>query len=61
MYLCREHHNVAHDEGTAFERGLLLRGSVITDVIQGTPLYTGPDPYLREMYGTEDSYDGGGT
>lgn len=49
MYLCREHHAVAHDEGKAFDRGLLIRGSVTTGP-KGEPMYTGPDPYLTEMY-----------
>jgi len=50
LYLCRPHHNVAHDEGQAFERGLLIKGSVTTWV-DGKPLYTGPDEYLTEKYG----------
>lgn len=50
MYLCREHHGVAHDEGGAFEAGLLIRGSVVTHA-DGRPYYTGPDEYLTEMYG----------
>jgi hypothetical protein len=50
MYLCREHHNVAHDEGQAFENGLLIRGSVTTH-LDGKPLYCGPDEYLTEHYG----------
>jgi hypothetical protein len=50
MYLCREHHDVAHDTGTAYEAGLLIHGYVITGV-DGRPLYTGPDEYLTEKYG----------
>lgn len=50
MYLCREHHNMAHDTGTAFERGLLIHGYVITGT-DGRPMYTGPDEYLTEHYG----------
>jgi len=50
LFLCREHHMVAHDEGQAFESGLLIRGSVIT-APDGRPLYTGPDEYLNERYG----------
>lgn len=49
MYLCRTHHGVAHDEGSAFERGLLIAGSVIMG-IDGQPKYTGPDEYLTEKY-----------
>jgi hypothetical protein len=48
--LCREHHNVAHDTGSAFANGLLIHGYVITGV-DGRPLYTGPDQYLTEHYG----------
>lgn len=51
LYLCREHHALAHDEGSAYERGLLLRGSVVTHPKDGRPLYTGPDEYLTERYG----------
>jgi hypothetical protein len=50
MYLCRAHHGVAHDEGNAFERGLLIRGSVVSGP-DGKPVYTGPDEYLNEHYG----------
>lgn len=50
LYLCREHHNMAHDEGKAFDNGLLIRGSVTTH-LDGKPLYQGPDEYLTEKYG----------
>lgn len=50
LYLCREHHNVAHDEDYAFESGLLIRGSVTTH-LDGKPVYVGPDEYLNEHYG----------
>jgi hypothetical protein len=50
LYLCREHHIVAHDEGSAFKNGLLIAGSVITGV-DGKPRYFGPDEYLTEKYG----------
>lgn len=50
MYLCREHHAMAHDEGSAFERGLLIRGSVISGP-DGAPVYLGPDEYLLAHYG----------
>jgi hypothetical protein len=49
MYLCREHHGVAHDQGSAFENGLLLDGYV-TSGPEG-PVYVGSDPYLSERYG----------
>ena len=52
IYLCREHHNMAHDEGNAFANGLLIRGSVTTH-LDGKPLYVGPDEYLNEKYGEE--------
>jgi hypothetical protein len=52
LYLCREHHNIAHDTDTAYERGLLIHGYVITGV-DGRPLYTGPDAYLTEHYGKD--------
>ncbi len=52
IYLCREHHNMAHDEGNAFGRGLLIAGSVITHP-DGRPVYTGPDEYLTEKYGKD--------
>lgn len=48
MYLCRAHHNVAHDEGSAFENGLLIEGYVVSTA-QGVQ-YSGPDPYLKEKY-----------
>lgn len=50
MYLCREHHDLAHDTDTAFHNGLLIHGYVITGV-DGRPMYTGPDEYLTERYG----------
>jgi hypothetical protein len=50
LYLCAEHHAVAHDEGSAFERGLLIRGNVISGP-DGHPVYLGPDEYLLERYG----------
>lgn len=49
MYLCRRHHAVAHDQGSAFENGLLLDGSVVSGP-EG-PIYTGSDPYLQARYG----------
>src|ERR1043165_10044367 len=54
LWLCREHHDMAHDEGHAFERGLLIRGSVITGP-DALPLYEGPDAYLTEHYGPSGS------
>jgi len=56
MYLCRHHHNVAHD-APAFENGLLIRGTVITGA-DGRPLYSGPDEYLTEHYGRRDAIRG---
>jgi len=50
IYLCREHHNLAHDTSKGFSSGLLIHGYVITG-IDGRPLYTGPDEYLTEHYG----------
>lgn len=50
MYLCREHHDVAHDTETAFVNGLLIRGFVTTG-LNGRPQYKGPDEYLNEHYG----------
>lgn len=50
IYLCREHHNLAHDEDKAYAAGLLIRGSVTTH-LDGRPLYCGPDEYLTEHYG----------
>lgn len=52
IYLCREHHNMAHDEGNAFGRGLLIAGSVTTH-LDGKPLYVGPDEYLIKKYGED--------
>src|SRR5262245_10498270 len=49
LYLCREHHAMAHDEDNAYVRGLLIHGSVITGH-GGHPVYTGPDEYLSEKY-----------
>lgn len=48
MYLCRLHHNVAHD-APATENGLLLDGYV-TSTPEG-PFYTGSDAYLTSKYG----------
>jgi hypothetical protein len=42
---------MAHDEGKAFERGLLLKGHVFTKSVDQQPLYVGPDEYLSERYG----------
>lgn len=50
MYLCRQHHSVAHDQGSAFESGLLLEGYVLPG-----PIYTGPDEYLSRKYGQRES------
>ena len=50
LRLCREHHGMAHDLGTAYDSGLLIHGYVITGT-DGRPLYTGPDEYLNEHYG----------
>jgi hypothetical protein len=55
MRLCREHHDMAHDEGTAYDAGLLLRGYVNTDPVFGWPVYTGPDEYLQKKYGQQVS------
>jgi hypothetical protein len=48
MYLCREHHRRAHDEGKGYQNGLLLRGFVTT--VNGKPAYIGPDDYLAKAY-----------
>lgn len=52
MWLCRKHHDRAHDE-PALENGLLIAGSVVTHPMDGRPLYHGPDDYLTERYGPE--------
>ena len=52
MDLCPWHHKIAHDEGSAFENGLLLDGYV-TSGLNG-PVYVGSDPYLNERYGAVD-------
>ena len=52
MYLCAQHHAIAHD-APAFENGLLLRGSVMSVPNSTIPLYTGPDEYLTEHYGDD--------
>lgn len=49
MNLCHSHHMVAHDQGQAFESGLLIDGYVITG--RTGPTYTGTDRYLSEKYG----------
>ena len=51
MYLCPEHHAIAHD-APAFDNGLLIRGYVMSGA-SGAPYYTGPDEYLTEKYGIE--------
>ena len=51
LCLCRVHHGVAHDEGQAFENGLLIDGYVTTT--NGKPVYVGSDVYLSERYGNE--------
>jgi hypothetical protein len=50
MLCCTLHHKIAHDQGYAFDNGLLIRGSVTTHP-DGNPLYVGPDEYLTERYG----------
>lgn len=50
MWLCREHHDYAHDNPEAYEAGLMLRGSVVTNT-EGFPVYTGPDEFLSNRYG----------
>jgi len=52
MYLCAEHHAIAHDQ-PAFENGLLIRGSVVSG--PDGPIYTGPDEYLTEHYGASSN------
>jgi hypothetical protein len=52
LYLCRDHHAMAHDEDNAFANGLLIRGYVITGV-DDKPRYFGPDEYLTEKYGEQ--------
>jgi hypothetical protein len=49
MHLCHQHHKDAHDQGSAFENGLLIDGYVTTGP-DGRPQYTGSDPYLSEKY-----------
>ena len=51
LWLCRVHHDVAHDEGQAFENGLLIDGYVTTH--DGEPVYIGSDDYLTETYGAD--------
>lgn len=53
LYLCREHHAHAHDEGHGYANGLLIRGYVITHT-DGRPMYIGPDEYLSERYGARE-------
>jgi len=48
LYLCREHHGLAHDQ-PAFLNGLLIHGQVLSNP-DGTPRYSGPDEYLSERY-----------
>lgn len=52
IYLCREHHGVAHDQGGGFAKGLLIDGYVTTE--HGTPRYVGSDEYLSSTYGGKD-------
>jgi hypothetical protein len=52
LWLCREHHGVAHDQGSAFSRGLLIDGYVTTEL--GKPHYVGSDEYLSATYGGLD-------
>jgi hypothetical protein len=49
MYVCHGHHMRAHDQGSAFENGMLLDGYVTTGA-QGTPEYRGSDPYLSAKF-----------
>jgi len=53
LRLCRQHHAVAHDKGSAFENGLLIDGYVITGP-EGSPVYYGSDPYLGRLYPAVD-------
>lgn len=48
MRLCREHHDYAHDNDSAYEGGLLLRGYVFTGRMGA--VYIGPDDYLSGKY-----------
>lgn len=48
MRLCREHHSYAHDNDSAYEGGLLLRGYVFTG--RTGVVYIGPDDYLSQKY-----------
>jgi len=56
MYLCAAHHKFAHDEGTGYTNGLLIRGSVTT--VLSWPMYVGPDEYLSEHYGEQVAREG---
>lgn len=53
MNLCTGHHKVAHDQGNAFENGLLIDGYVTTGPF-GRPTYYGSDEYLSRVYGPVD-------
>lgn len=59
IHLCWEHHRVA-DGYKAYEAGLLIEGSVVTDKLTGRAVYSGPDPDLRRLYpGGSDADDSG--
>lgn len=52
IHLCFEHHRMAEGR-LAYEAGLLIEGSVVTDKATGRPVYTGPDPDLGRLYGPD--------
>lgn len=52
LHLCRSCH-LESDGQTAYDRGLLIRGYVMTN-LDKTPFYVGPDEFLSEKYGKEE-------
>ncbi len=48
--LCPKHHRMADGE-MAYRNGLLIDGYVTTGP-DGTPVYSGSDPYLKAKYGS---------
>jgi hypothetical protein len=48
MWLCRVHHEHAHNDSHSMIGGLLLAGFVLT--VDDKPAYFGPDEYLKSKY-----------
>lgn len=50
--LCPKHHDAAHSGAPGYAGDLMIEGYVTVDHSTGALVYSGPDAYLLEHYGT---------